>query len=286
MPTSKSPPGSVFVSRLPLPTSQPSGSTAPKHASDLAMDQARQRFAPLIDAVNRARKDEAPSVLWSKLGEVLKKVDYMNMGVSGLKACMTEAEKLGIIEAGKGAGLGQEWVALPEWSETRWANIHAAIMRSRSSTPTPAVPTLTLSPNSAVPIVVPASSTPNGSSQPAANSSASISTRFAPLIAAIEQCRQEGAASVKCSLVGMNLTKEDYTFMGATRWSQCLEAAEKDGLIVKGGIGGDAWVALKSWQPDPLKVPTVSAESLTRFDLSPDTPSGCLLSLITGFEDL
>ena len=262
MPTSKSPPGSVFVSRLPLPTSQPSGSTAPKHASDLAMDQARQRFAPLINAINRARKDEARSVLWSKLGEAIKKADYVNMGVSSLKVCMTEAEKLGIIEVGKGAGLGQEWVALPEWSKKRWADVHAAIMRSRSSSPTPAVPTHTPSPNSTIPIVTPASSTPNGSSQPAASSSASLFTRFAPLIAAIEQCRQEGAASVKCSLVGMNLTKEDYTFMGATRWSQCLEAAEKDGLIVKGGIGGDAWVALKSWQPDPLKVPAVSAESL------------------------
>jgi hypothetical protein len=258
MSTSKSPPGSVFVPRIPLPTSQPPVYTAPNHASDLAMDQARQRFAPLIDAINRARKDEAPSVLWSKLGESLKKADYVNMGVSGLKVCMTEAEKLGIIETGKGPGLGQEWVALPEWSAKRWANIHAAIMKSRSSTPTPAIPTLTFSPNSAIPIVVPASSASNGSSQPEAGSSTSVSTRFAPLIAAIEQCRQGDAASVKCSLVGMNLTREDYTFMGVIKLSQCLEAAEKDGLIIRGGIGGDAWVALKSWQPDLPKVPAVS----------------------------
>ncbi len=226
------------------------------------MDRVLQRFAPLINAINRARKDEAPSVLWSKLGEALKKVDYMNMGVSGLKVCMAEAEKMGIIEAGKGAGLGQEWVALPEWSEKRWVNIHAAIMKSRSPSPTPAIPTLIFSPNTAVPIVPRVSSTPNGSSQPAANSSTFVSTRFAPLIAAIEQCRGD-AVSVKCSLVGMNLTKEDYTFMGVMKWSQCLEAAEKDGLIIRGGIGGDAWVALKSWQPDPLKVPAVSTESLT-----------------------
>lgn len=258
MPTLKSPPGSVIVSRLPLPTSQPSVSTAPKHSSDLAMDQALQRFAPLINAINRARKDDAPSVLWSKLGEALKKVDYVKMGVSGLKVCMAEAEKIGIIEAGKGAGLGQEWVALPEWSENRWANINAAIMKSRSSTPS-----LIFSPNSAVPIMPSASSTSNGPSQSAADSSASVSTRFAPLVAAVEQCRQGDAVSVKCSLVGMNLTKEDYTFMGVVKWSQCLEAADKDGLIVRGGIGGDAWVALKSWQPDPLKVPAVSTKPLT-----------------------
>ena len=231
------------------------------------MDQALQRFAPLINAINRARKDEAPSVLWSTLGGALKKVDYVKMGVSGLKVCIAEAEKIGIIEAGKGAGLGQEWVALPEWSEKRWTNISAAIMKSRSPTPTPAIPipipTHIFSPNFAVPIVPPASSTPNGSSQPTTNSSASVSTRFAPLIAAVEQCRQGDEVSVKCSLVGMNLTKEDYTFMGVMKWSQCLEAADMDGLIVRGGIGGDAWVALKSWQPDPLKVPAVSTESLT-----------------------
>lgn len=238
-------------------------STASNHTRDIAMEQALQRFVPLIDAINRARKDGAPSVLWSKLGEILKKADYMNMGVSGLKVCMTEAEKLGIIETGKGSGLGQEWVALPEWSAARWANIHAAIMKSRSSTPTPAIPALSFSPNSAIPIVAPTLTTPNGFSQPATNSPSSVSTRFAPLIAAIEQCRQSDAVAVKCSLVGMNLTKEDYTFMGVIKWSQCLEAAEKDGLVVKGGIGGEAWVALKSWQPDPLKVPAVSPASLT-----------------------
>jgi len=239
-------------------------STVTNHASDPAVDQARQRFAPLIDAINRTRKDEAPSVLWSKLGEMLKKADYVNMGVSGLKVCITEAEKMGIIETGKGEGLGQEWVALPEWSAKRLANIHAAIMKSRSSSPTPAIPTLTFSPNSAIPIVAPASSTPSGSSQPVASSSASLSTRFAPLIAAMEQCRQGDAESVKCSLVGMNLTKEDYTLMGVIKWSQSLEAAEKDGLIVRGGIGGDAWVALKSWKPDPLTVPAVSTKPPTQ----------------------
>jgi hypothetical protein len=227
------------------------------------MGQALQRFAPLIDAINSARKDEAPSVLWSKLGANLKKVDYVNMGLSSLKVCITEAEKLGVIETGKGAGLGQEWAALPEWSAARRASIQAAIMKSRTSTPAPAIPTLSFSLNSAIPIVVPAPTALNGPSQQAANSSSSLSTRFAPLIAAIEQCRQGDAVSVKCSLVGMNLTKEDYTFMGVIKWSQCLEAAEKDGLIVKGGIGGEAWVALKSWQPDPLKVPAVSTASLT-----------------------
>ena len=253
---------------VPLPTPQPltSTTTTSNRASDPAVDRARQQFAPLIDAINRARKDEAASVLWSKLGEVLKKADYMNMGVSGLKVCMTEAESAGIIETGKGPGLGQEWAALPEWSARRRANIHAAIMKSRASTPTPAIPTLTFSPNSAIPIVAPAPFTPNnGPSQPAAGPSASmsVSSRFGPLIAAIECCRQGDAPSVKCSLVGMNLTKEDYTFMGVMRWSQCVETAEKEGLVSRGGVGGDAWVALKSWQPDPHTVPAVSIEAFT-----------------------
>lgn len=251
------------MSNVPLPTSQSPISTPSNRTRGLVTDQARQRFAPLIDAINNARKDEAPSVLWSKLGEFLKKPDYMNMGVAGLKVCMTEAENVGIIETGKGPGLGQEWVALPEWSMKRQANIRAAIMKSRSSTPTPVIPTLTLSPNSTIPIVTPASSIPNTSSQPVAIPPISGPTRFAPLIAAIEQCRQGDATSVKCSLAGMNLTKEDYTFMGVVKWSQCLDAAEKDGLVIRGGVGGDAWVALKSWQPDPLKVPPVSTESLT-----------------------
>ena len=252
------------MSSVPLPTSRPPVSTPSNRTRDLATDQARQRFAPFIDAINKARKDDTPSVLWSKLGEFLKKADYMNMGVAGLKVCMTEAEVAGIIETGKGPGLGQEWVALPEWSAKRRATIHAAIMKSRSSTPTPAIPSLTFSPASAIPIVAPASFTPNASSQPAAIPPISEPTRFAPLIAAIEQCRQGDATSVKCSLVGMNLTKEDYMFMGVIKWSQCLDAAEKDGLVIRGGVGGEAWVALKSWQPDPLKVPAVSTESLTQ----------------------
>lgn len=222
-------------------------------------DQARQRFAPFIDALNKARKDEAPSVLWSKLGEMLKKADYVNMGVAGLKACITEAENVGIIETGKGPGLGQEWVALPEWSVRRRADIHAAIMKSRSPSP---ASTLTFSPNSAIRIVTPASSTLNALSQSAEISYIPGPTRFAPLIAALEQCRQGGATSVKCSLVGMNLTKEDYAAMGVIKWSHCLDTAEKDGLVTRGGVGGDAWVALKSWQPDPFKVPAVSTESL------------------------
>jgi hypothetical protein len=150
-------------------------------------------------------------------------------------------------------------------------------MKSRSSTPVPALPTLTLSPNSAIPIVAPSSSTLKGSSQPVANSPSSAFTRFAPLVAAIKQCRQGDTASVKCSLVGMNLTKEDYTFMGVTKMSQCVEAAEKDGLIIRGGVGGDAWVALKSWQPDPVGLPAVSTVSLTHphpsFDTSFSTSS-------------
>jgi len=255
------------VSSVPLPASQPPVPTAPTHTGDPVADHARGRFAPLINAVNKARKDEMPSVLWSKLGPFLKKADYIHMGVASLKVCMTEAENTGIIETGKGPGLGQEWVALPEWSAKRRANIHAAIMKSRSSTPTPAIPSLpslTFSPNSAIPIVAPTSSTPNGSSQPAADSLVPASTRFTPLLAAIELCRQGDAASVKCSLVGMNLTREDYTFMSVTKWSQCLEAAEKDGLVTRGGVGGEAWVALKSWQPDPFKVPAVSTEFLTQ----------------------
>ena len=240
------------MSSVPLPTSQPPVPAIFSHATDLASDQPRHQFTPLIDAINKARKDEAPSVLWSKLGEMLKKAEYTTMGVSGLKACMTEAEKTGIIQTGKGPGLGQEWVALPEWTTKRRAGTHAAIMRSRSSTPTLAVPTLTFSPNSTIPIVTPGSSTPNGVPQPEAGPSYSTYTRFAPFIAAIEKCRQGDAPSVKCSLVGMNLTKEDYIAMGFTKWTQCLEAAEKDGLVIRGGFGGDAWVALKSWQFDPL----------------------------------
>jgi hypothetical protein len=257
-------PGSVQVPSIPLPTSQQPGSTAPNRATDLATQQPHQRFAPLIDALDHVRKDKALTVLWSKLGENLKKADYTKMNVASLKACMAEAEKAGLIETGRGSGLGQEWAALPEWSTKRLADIHAAIMKSRSSTPTPAVPTFTFSPNSAIPIVAPPSSTPNGSSRPAASSPVYMHTRFAPLIVALEKCRQDDAASVKCSLVGMNLTKENYTAMGVIKWSQCLEAAEKGGLVLRGGLGGDAWVALKSWQPEPVKVPVVSTEPLSQ----------------------
>ena len=250
------------MSNVPLPASQPHLATPSSITRDLTTDHTRQRFAPFIDALNKARKDEGPSVLWSKLGEMLKKADYVNMGVAGLKACLTEAENVGIIETGKGPGLGQEWVALPEWSVRRRSDIHAAIMKSRSPSPAPAISTLTFSPNSAIPIVTPASSTLNSMSQPAYISSIPGPTRFAPLIAAMEQCRQGGATSVKCSLVGMNLTKEDYAAMGVIKWSHCLDVAEKDGLVIRGGVGGDAWVALKPWQPDPFKVPAVSTESL------------------------
>ena len=44
----------------------------------------------------------------------------------------------------------------------------------------------------------------------------------------------------------MMLNKEDYKAMNVETFSQCLVAASKANLVVHGGIGGSAWVALKA----------------------------------------
>jgi hypothetical protein len=81
------------------------------------------------------------------------------------------------------------------------------------------------------------------------------------------------------------LNKEDYKAMNVETFSQCLIAAAKANLIVHGGVGGTAWVALKA--PEVAGIRTKMEEPRSRlvktappeYATNPVVPSGSAYKL-------
>jgi hypothetical protein len=109
---------------------------------------------------------------------------------------------------------------------------------------------------------------------------------FSRLLRAVRALASPGHERVLCSRVGMMLNKEDYKAMNVETFSQCLIAAAKANLIVHGGVGGTAWVALKA--PEVAGVSRVKMEeprarlvktAPPEYATNPVTPSGSAYKL-------
>ncbi|CAG7849986.1 SubName: Full=Uncharacterized protein {ECO:0000313/EMBL:CCA67294.1} [Serendipita indica DSM 11827] len=250
--------------------SQPDSSAVP--SSDAHLAYPKEHFGPLLTVLRSLRKHNLYKVTFTPLSLALEKMfpnAMKRLGIDNIDQYIYQARDAGLVITGDGAN-GKVWVSLTDAEQ------------NGAATPTP---------TNTIKIKTSPSATSLHFPSPPDKSRVSD---FSRLLRAIRALSAPGRERVLCSRVGMMLNKEDYKAMNVETFSQCLVAASKANLIVHGGVGGSAWVALKApsvagvhpskvyEEPRSRLVKTAPPEIAT----NPVVPSGSAYKLPLSEEDV
>ncbi|KAG8857495.1 hypothetical protein FRB91_011306 [Serendipita sp. 411] len=218
-------PAKSTLSMYSLSTDKSQAESSAMPSSDIHIHHSREKFEPLVSVLHSLRKHSLYKVTLTPLALAVDKMfpnAMTRFGITNIDTYVAEAQVAGLVITGRGAN-GKTWVSLPE----------DALVDNESTTPTS---------NNTMQAV-------NRASQHIGSTTKSGRVSdFSRLLRSVRALSSPGHERVLCSRVGMMLNKEDYRAMNVENFSQCLVAAAKANLIVHGGFGGSAWVALKAPQ--------------------------------------
>lgn len=247
--------------------------SSPVATSDMRVAILADKYEPLLAVLRSLRKHDLYKVTLSPLSLSIEKMfpgAMERFGFNTIDAYVADAHEAGVVITGVGQH-GRTWVSLPD-EHIRTPTMSTPIPRRRVKS-TPSLSSLSDFPHP--PPRVPA--VPD----------------FSRLLRAVRALSSPGHERVLCSRVGMLLNKEDYRAMHVETFNQCLIAAAKANLVVHGGFGGQAWVALrgpdlagvterKIEEPRAKLVKTAPPEIAT----NPVVPSGSAYKLPLSEKDI
>ncbi|KAG8830385.1 hypothetical protein FRC17_004943 [Serendipita sp. 399] len=216
-------PAKAALSIYSLSTDKSQAESSAMPSSDIHVPYSREKFEPLTSVLRSLRKHHLYKVTLTPLALAVDKMfpnAMTRFGITNIDTYVAEAEIAGLVITGKGAN-GKTWVSLPE----NLLEDNGSVTPTSGNTMKLGRPT---------------------SQQPSSPTKSGRVSDFSRLLRAVRALSSPGHERVLCSRVGMMLNKEDYRAMNVENFSQCLVAASKANLIVHGGYGGSAWVALKA----------------------------------------